>query len=387
VIAARASRRAAAPAPLARREARGARAPRRRAASGEVRPATEADLPSLATLHRRVFGPPAERRLEDVEHLLGELLFRHPWRAARIPSLVYEEGGRVAGALGVLPRPMAARRRTVQAALGHNLMVAPERRASLAAVELMRSFLCGPQELSLAMGNDGARRLWRGLGIGPALVYSFRFTLLLRPASHLLAVATRRGLGGPTGWLKPVAALADRLAARSPAGELGVRPARATGEPLDLETLAELVVRIGGRRALRPDYDAAALGWMLALADRGAGAERIRRVLVRHRGATAGWYLYRLRRGVVELVQLGATGTSARDVLDHLVAEARRHRAVAVTGQLDPPLLPLLDERPCIYHRGRSAPWLLAHGRDERAVGALRLGEAFFTPLEGEWWA
>ena len=86
------------------------------------------------------------------------------------------------------------------------------------------------------------------------------------------------------------------------------------------------------------------------------------------------------------MVQLGASEETAGAVLDHLARDARRRGVLAVTGLLDPTLLPAFSERLSLLHRGRSATWLLVHGRSERAVRALRTGDAFFTHLEGEWW-
>jgi hypothetical protein len=357
--------------------------PRDEAGAGRVRPARPADLGALVELHRRAFGRPAGGEKEEVGGLLGELLFGHPWDDPRLPSLVYEQGGAITGALGVLPRPMALEGRTLTLALGHNLMVDPERRGSPAAIELMRTFLCGPQELSIAWGNDAARRLWRGLGIAPAHAWSFRFTLLLRPAAHVLQLARRQGYPALAGLLRPAAALADRLTALHPR----TKPARGSSEPLDVETHCALVDRFGRRRRLRPVYRPETLAWMLGLAGKSAADEPLIRRLVRRRGALTGWYVYRRRpRAVLELLQLGGASADLPELLDQLSAEARALGAAAITGALDPAWMPALDERPCLYHRGRSAPWVLAHGRDVRALEALRCGEALLSRLEGEWW-
>jgi hypothetical protein len=356
----------------------------RLAGAGGVRPAEPADLGALVDLHRRAFAAPAPR--DDLEALLGALFFGHPWRETAIPSLVCEREGAIAGALGVLPRPMELEGAALTAALGHNLMVEPARRGSTVALELMRAFLCGAQQLSLAWGNDAARRIWRGLGIEPLHAWSLRFTLLLKPASHLLEVAGRQGHDALAGWLRPAALLADRLAPREP----GPRAGSAAEGPLDVAAHCEVATRFGRRRRLRPVYRPEALRWMLDLGSRGGEAPP-RAVLVRRGGSALGWYLARERpRDVVELLQLGGATAALPELFDRLVAEARARGAAAITGALDPAWLPALDERPCLYHRGRSAPWVLAHGRDDRGRGALealRAGDASLSRLEGEWWA
>jgi hypothetical protein len=114
--------------------------------------------------------------------------------------------------------------------------------------------------------------------------------------------------------------------------------------------------------------------------------------VLRAGGALAGWHLWFLRPGgpggrVAEAVQVGATEEAALDVVDHLLADARRRGAVAVAGRLEPALMPALSERLSLFHRGRGPSWLLAHSRDERILRAVHVGDAFLTRLEGEWWA
>ena len=361
--------------------------PREAAGSG-LRPVTEADLPALAALHGRAFdgAPSAGTPSERLESLLREIVLGHPWQDRRMPSLVFEIDGAIAGFLGVMPRPMSFEGEPIVAAVGHNFMVDPERRSSLAAIELVRGFISGAQDLSLAEGTDTSRRLWKALGGTVAPAYSLRWTRPLAPARYGLGLLVRRGV--PASWLRPLAAAADFAAARLPASPLRDRRSDLEASGLDAATLAGCIGRLSARRRLAPRYDAADLEWMLGVLDRHAAGGGLRGVALRRGGEIAGWYLWFMRTGrVAEAVQVGATEEAALDVVDHLLAEVRRAGAVAVAGRLEPSLMPALSERMSLFHRGRGPSWLLAHSRDERLLGAIHAGDAFLTRLEGEWWA
>ena len=358
------------------------------AGSGRLRPVVEADLPAIAALHRRAFdgAPSARTSAEELETLLREIVCGHPWPDRRLPSLVFEQDGAIAGFLGIMPRPMSFDGEPIVAAVGHNFMVDPDRRSSLAAIELVRGFLAGAQDLSLAEGTDTSRRVWKALGGTVAPAYSLRWTRPLAPARYGLGLLVRRGV--PAWWLRPLAAAADFAAARLPASPLRDRRPDLEAADLDDAALADCIGRLSARRQLAPRYDAADLEWMLGVLDRHAAAGSLRGVALRRAGEIAGWYLWFMRSGrVAEAVQIGATEEAAVDVVDHLLADVRRAGAVAVAGRLEPALMPALSERMSLFHRGRGPSWLLAHSRDERLLRAVHAGDAFLTRLEGEWWA
>lgn len=391
-MSAAASRHAAEPA-----RATEASGPAVRASRGRLRPLAEDDLDTVVALHRRTFGP-SEMPPAELRSYLAELFFRHPWPDDGIRSLVYEEGpGELVGCLGAMPRPMELAGEPIVAAVSHNFMVDPEHRSSMAAIELMRALFAGPQDLTLAEGNDSSRRLWTALGGSTSLAYSIRWTHPLRPARQALQVLERRGHLGrlAAAGLRPVAGLADAVAARLPGSPLRPAGHGAPAAELDPGSLAQGIDRLSRGRALRPRYDAGTLTWLLRALDLRSDRGELRTALVGPdledgKAGPGGWYLYYARAGGVgDVLQVGATEQSAGTVLDHLLRDARRRGVVAVSGLLDPPLLPALSERACLFHRGRSATWLLVHGRGaagDGAARALHAGDAFFTRLEGEWW-
>jgi hypothetical protein len=351
-----------------------------------VRPLTEADVPRVAQLHRKVFG--SSLAAGDIEAYLREVLCRHPWLDERLPSLVYEEQGRIVGCLGVMPRPMWFEDAPIVAAVTHSFMVEPERRSTLAAMQLVKAFLSGPQDLSLAEGNSVSRRLWEGVGGATSLLHSIRWTHPLRPARYAVSLLERRGLGRPAALaLRPLCGAVDLLATHLPQSPLLQRPPATAVTELDPWTLLDGIERLGRGRALRPRYDADSLAWLLAALERSQGRGPLRGAVVRSEGLVLGWYLYYARAdGIAEVVQVGASEPSAAAVLDHLFADAFGQGAIAVSGQVEPSLMPAFSERFCLFHRGRDGSWVLVQSRDERILRALQLADALFTRLEGEWW-
>lgn len=359
---------------------------------GRIRPVAEDDLPALVALHRRAFGPPpdpsAARRLEE---LFRQVFCRHAWNGKRpLRSLVHEdEGGRIVGCLGAMPRPMVLDDRPLTAAVSHHFMVDPARRAAPIALGLLRELFSGPQDLTVAEGNESSRRLWTALGGTAPVAFALHWVRPLRPAAHVLARARRRGLPGPVAtFASGPAALADLALQKVPGSPLREHPAELEAHDLDPTTLGACIDRLGGRRRLRPCYDDRSLDWVLRTLTRWRGPDALHKAVLREGDRAVGWYLYHVRPDrVAEVVQVGADETTAPRVLDHLVEDARRHGATAITGRLDPALLPAMSERRCLLHRRPGSAWLLVHSRHEAVLSACHRGDAFLTHLEGEWWA
>ncbi len=352
-----------------------------------VRPLVEEDLPAVAELHARVFGgdglaSPALRGY------LAETFCHHPWVDPALPSLVYEgAGGRIAGVLGVMRRPMTLHGRAVQAAVGHDFMVDPGARAPQAAVELARTFVAGPQDLTLADGNASSRRIWEALGGTTSVPHSLRWTRPLRPGRWALGFLRRRGLHvAVAGLAAPWCAALDTVATRMPGTPFHQTPPRASGAELTDAAHLACLREFFADRALRPDYDARSLAWLLGTLGRWGRPGALRKVIVRNpRGDVLGWYLYYLRpRGVAEVVQIGATRESIGEVLGHLFFDAWRGGGVAVSGQLDPAFAEALSRSHCVFDNGGF--WLLLHGKHPEALAAIHRGDAQLTRLEGEGW-
>jgi hypothetical protein len=354
-----------------------------------LRPAEESDVPQLAELHRKAFGTNERGEQELQAHLL-DVFCRHPWRFPDLQSLVYEDAaGRIVGSLGIVPRQMWMKDRPIRAAISHNFMVEPSKRSSLVAVEILQRFFSGPQDLSIAEGNGLSRRMWEQVGGRVSSVHSIRWIRPMKPARYLLSLVSRHGCPRPLAWaLTPGLALVD-VAARHWKGTPFRRPELETvGEPLDVPTLLSCLLRFSKGRALRPGYDLQSLSWLLQYLERRNARGQLRRILVRKNGEIIGWFLYYAKPGEVsELVQIGARSQAdTGHVLRHLFDDAWSQQAVAVSGQLEPFLMPALSEEPCLMHRGRKGTWFLLHSHDDRILHSFDVGDAFFTRLEGEWW-
>ena len=347
-----------------------------------VRPMQESDLPAIGRLHRQVF---AGRRADaaQLDHFLAEVFCGHPWIGEACPSLVCEDArGQLIGCLGVMPRPMMFRGRRVMAAVTHHFMVAPDQRASWAALQLMRTFLAGPQDLSLAEGNEASRRVWEGLHLSTAMLYSLHWIRPLRPTAWLSAAIgpwTRRAL-------RPVTAAADTWLGRMSARLAPPTKPDLAASPLDTGTIVGHVKMLAGTRSLIPDYDVAALRWQFDVLARTPGSGSLQMVALRNgRQEIVGWYIYYLYPGGTgEVVQITGTSRSLGDVFDHLAAHAYEGGAVALAGRLDPVLLPVCAARRCWLRAGRS--WMLLHAGNTDVTDAISRGDACLSPLDGEWW-
>jgi hypothetical protein len=306
-----------------------------------------------------------------------ELLLRNPWVDPEIRSWVAEEDGRILAFLGVVPRRMRFGSRAVRVAVGCQMMVDPQKRSSFVALELMRRFFAGPQDLSVADGaNDASRSLWEALGGMASGLHALHWVRLLRPAQGLLHLAGDR-LRGLSAAAQPVAALVDACL------EKQFKPAFAE-EPLTAAALSEAMAELRGY-ALKPDYDPATLEWLLAQAASKRRHGGLAGALARDSaGRVAGWFLYYLNGAISQVLQLGARRGALPALLDQLAHHAHARGARALEGRMEPQLtVALQGKRALMQNRGVST---LLHARDQSLLVPFLRGDAFFSRLEGEWW-
>lgn len=357
---------------------------------GYVRPFVEADIPPVAELHRRVFrtsdAPSAELDRRYRAYFRGNFL-DNPWYDEEIAPLVYEDAdGSIAGFLGVVPRRMSIRGRPIQAAVSSQFIVEPGRRSTMAAVHLLKTFMAGPQDVSIAdEANDTSRKLWESLGGATALLYSVHWARLLRPSEFGLLRMRRGKRAWTSSVVRPVCRLVDRIAAHVPGSPFRHPVASLSGEELDAETLLACLSESSRRPALRPEYDVRALRWLLTVLVPAPGEGSLRKRLVRDAaGQVRGWYLYYVSPvGFGEAVHIGARDGSMRAVLEHLFQDAWRRDVVALSGRLEPRFTPDFAETYCLFHPRRC--WVLVHSGDAEVLQAIQSGDAMLTRLEGEW--
>ena len=354
-----------------------------------IRVLTEDDVPAVAALFARVYPRHGWPSVGACEAYFREMLFENPWYDPDFPSWVAEQDGHILGMQTVMPRPMRFQGRALRVAVSCQFMVDPANRRSLIALQLIKAYLSGPQDLSLADGaSDPSRRLWVGLGGTAPLLYSLHWTRPLRPARYALSLLEEHArLPAPlTFAARPLCTLMDALAARLRQNRFYRAAADVFDEQLEPSAMLSHLPEVMGSNALQPVYDAESIAWLLDQTGRKKrhGTLRARAVLNRKR-QLIGWYLYYLgANGVSEVVQLAAGDGSFDQVLQRLLADAWHQGATAVCGRVDPRYAQELSNRHSWFRR--AGPWTLVHSRHADIMAAIHRGDAFLTRLEGEWW-
>jgi hypothetical protein len=178
--------------------------------SQAVRRFVGSDIPYVAELHARVWpNPGCPPSIYD--DYFRRVFLANPANDPALPSLVSEdESGRVVGFIGVVPRRLVAGGRTYRAAVSSQFVVEPGPEAAFAAARLLRAYLEGSQDVSIAdEATDAARALWGGLGGTTAHFLSLHWTRVLRPASFaasFLRARRRCARPRPTGSWRGCAA-------------------------------------------------------------------------------------------------------------------------------------------------------------------------------------
>ncbi len=349
---------------------------------GHIRQFAPDDIPAIVALRRRTFEQSERPTADDLSGYLERIFFRNPWCNEGIPSLVYRNGaGEIAGFMGVVARPATFQNRPIRVAVGTQLMVDPGARG-LAGVALVKAFLSGPQDLSLAdVANDASRRLWEALGGTVSLVQSLHWTQPLRPTRFYAGRVAQRLRARALAWgLRPVAWAVDGLTARWP-------PARGLQEaPLTPALMAAHLPDLLGQVALQLQYDEGSLRWLLDQLTATQTRGELRGVAVRSSdGSLVGWYLYYANAGGVgQVVQVVARQGQRADVLQCLFHHAWEQGLVALQGRLEAELLPALGARGVLL--ARDGPWVLIQSQCPELSAAIHRGDASLSRLDGEWW-
>ena len=360
-------------------------APRRRAMD-TIRPFRRDDIPEVIALYKEVFPVTERSGSGDLESYFEMAFFGSPLIDEEGDSLVYRgSSGDVLGFLGVQPRRLTIRGRTLRAAVCTKFMVSRRAGITAAAVNMLRSIFHRPLDLVLAdLANDPARRLWEGLGGRTVLLGSLSWSRALRPARSLVSRITRRRLLNSLAFAaRPLADIADRVAARLAPRRFPGPVAGHTAENLDLETLVTSLPTVCRERPLRPAYDARSLTWLLEVMSAANHPKPLRKLLVRNaQQEVVGWFLYFLERGgESHVVQMAACKRSAEAVLQVLLADAWSQGSVGLSGRLDAGFVGPLTSQGCALSHG---PWMMVHSKHADVLDAILSGEAFLSRLEGE---
>jgi hypothetical protein len=301
---------------------------------------------------------------------------------------VYEEAdGSIAGFLGIVPRRVTINGRRYHAAISSQFVVEPSTHGGIVALRLARAFLDGPQDLSISdEANDTSRKIWEGLGGTTSLLHSLYWTRPLRPARLALLMLRRRPRLWPIAMAAaPLVPVIDAIAAAM-AARLFAQPAPdiSWADDLTARTILACLPRCTRAGWLRVEYDERTLGWTLEQARRRRRTGSVLTTVVRQGERVVGWFVYHLDdERVVSVLQMAAEPARIGELLDQLFSHAARHRAIAVSGRVDPCYLQALTDRYCLLHR--RGPWVLVHSRYPELLRPFHTGDAWFSRLDGEW--
>jgi hypothetical protein len=357
-----------------------------------VRPLAEGDIPQVADLLWRILHERKGSAPPGLRVYVQELFLSNPWLEEGIVSRVCEDSsGKIVAFYGVVPRRMTFQGKTIRMAYGSNFVVDPGSRVSMAAIQLVKTFMKGPQDVSITdSANESSRQLLRSLGFAVVPIYSLQWARPLRPSLYALQAVARlkkkSRLAASIGTLsRPFCAPLDGLLARIPLSPLRQTKPLTTGEDLTLEALLNCLATIPGKHLLLPEYNKDTLEWTVGFLARRKTFGDLRSVLVREKdGKTIGWFIYYLAPGKVgEVVQIGAAGPSISKVLDHLFYDAWKHRLIGLHGRMEPQFMEELTRKSCFFFRNGS--WTLVHSSRPELVALIQSGTAFFSRLDGEW--
>jgi len=355
---------------------------------GDIRACAPEDLPTVARLFQSAFRDPASEAPASLHSCLRELFFEYPWDDPELPSRVYiTPDGKLRGFIGVLPLRMSFRGERIRAAVPSSMMVDRPEEHPLAGARLLRSFLNGPQDISISEPlNPLTQGMWERLGGQSMPTESMEWLRVFRPAGFGLARMGERYSAARV--LRPLGTLVDRAAASVAGASLqpcGKMPDYATEADVSDDVLIGHIAELTADYELRPEWDPACLKWMLAHAGRNAGRGTLfRRMVYGHNEIPLGCYLYHGRPNEMAWVlQILARPDAVGPVLDSLFAHAYRHGSVAVKGRTQLRLMDGLLRRQCIFFRRHSAA---VHSRNPQLLAAVRSGEALTSGLAAESW-
>jgi hypothetical protein len=356
------------------------------AAAAGIRPCAAEDIPAVARLFRKTFAKGLKQGTRSLEDQLRRELFEHPWRDSNMPSLVFAGAdGVLIGFIAIRPLRLLFNGDPVTAAVSGTLMVDEPAKHPLVGARLLRSYLNGPQDLSLSeSANALSQPMWSKLGGRTEPAYSMEWLRVIEPAGLGIAIARERSRGATL--LRPFAAAVDWCAARVARNPLRVDPTLETGVDADDDDLVGAVLELLPAYRFRPAWDRDTLLWFL---DQASLKERygplIRRVVRDRKGQTVGAYLYCGRpRGIALVLQIFAAEKAAESVVDDLVANAYRRGAVAVRGRVQPELADVLLRRHAVFVHSSS---LVVRSKRPDILAAIHAGDAMITGFACESWS
>jgi hypothetical protein len=356
-----------------------------------IRNLTPEDLPGLARLRtsQRPAAGAEERKAETaLTELFPRLFFDSPWSHPELPSLVSEDSnGNADGMIAVAARPVCQNGRRYTAAIGADLYVAPQSRSGLNGFILLKTFLNGPQDLTICdIANRTTRRLWERMGGIVAPAYNLNWIGVFRPTQLVASLLRgRRGFGIAGSAAGAIAPAIDRILPGRLRCNVPALDSSLVEEELGPVEFSHALEELTSEDSLQPVYDRYLAEWTWRrLPFLSPDPGNIAAVLLRDRRRNLlGWYIYKLAPGgIARVLQIAARPVNAAAVVDHLFSRLHAEGGAAVAGRLQPRFLQLLIDRGAMI-RPRST-YMLVHSRNEDLLDSFRHGTAWLSLLDGE---
>jgi hypothetical protein len=351
-----------------------------------IRPLELSDLSEVTSLYEHVSRSGKRVPPPGLDRYFERSFFEQPWADSEIPSLVHvDEDGAIVGFIGSSVRLLDFEGETIRMAFSTQLVADPKARSRAVGAFLLKSYLAGPQDMTITdEASDEVRRMWEGLGGETLHLECIGWIRAFRPWVAAAELGARRK-PGLARTLRPVAPALD-AATRRLVSRLAPDEPRGTSEELTPALLVEHLPAVARGTRLRPAYDESTVGWLLREVEAVTSHGTLVRRLVRHdTGEVAGWFVYYAKKGGVgQVLQIAAPERSVDPVLDHLFFDAESRGVTALRGRMEAHLREPLSKRDCYLRR--SDALALVHSRRADLLYAAHSGRALLSRLEGGWW-
>lgn len=355
--------------------------------AGTVRDFERGDIEAVAQLFQETFRK-SKTPSPSLIAYLEEAFFDHPWADPEVRSKVFAQAdGRVSGFIGVFPSRLEFGGRPLRAAFAGSMTVANPKENPLAGARLLRSFLAGPQDISLTeTANSTALGMWQKAGHPLDPGYSMNWLRVLRPASAAIEVLARRLR--PATLLRPFGRIADRgavLARMTPLRPAERGASKITFRDVTRAEFGDVLPILASNYPLHPRWDEGSLSWFLEQAEnkRSFGYPEWR-VGSAPDGRPVAAYVYFASPGEIGwLLQALSVPNATTDLVDDLFAHAYELGCSGIRGAAHPWLIPALMSRKTVFY-GRS--FYVAQARDKNLLEPIRSGQALISGLAGESW-
>ncbi len=348
------------------------------------------DIPAVARLHLKVYGNPTDEPSESLESYYEMVVCGNPWCDEEIPSLVYRsEAGDIEGFIGVIVRRVTFNGKSLRMAVPHRLMVAPDCRSSMAAMQIVRRFFDGAQDFSFGdAANDQARKLMEALGATTSYLYSMNWMSLLRPCSYMGSALEKKypRLKPLVAVFQPACFLVDSILCKMRrksirSGQLQ----RCVTSGIDSQSLLLCITDFSSRSHLHPEYNETDIQWLWNFLSSNVLRGQLQGFEVcNERGDRIGVCLYYLNaKKAMEVMLLRAREDSADMVFNQLLDRALDLGVINVEGRIEPRFLQSISDNNCLFKR-RS--WAFVQGRDDEVLNAINRGDAMLSAMDAELW-